>query len=50
MWGVHGMSVDQAGNFYVAEVDNGGAQKYRPRANANPAFLVGKAANRAGTR
>ena len=42
MWGVHGMSVDQEGNFYVAEVDNGGAQKYRPRAGANPAFLVGK--------
>ena len=42
MWGVHGMSVDQDGNFYVAEVDNGGAQKYRPRAGANPAFLVGK--------
>ena len=42
MWGVHGMSVDQQGNFYVAEVDNGGAQKYRPRAGANPAFLVGK--------
>ncbi|PYR30365.1 MAG: hypothetical protein DMF92_08835 [Acidobacteria bacterium] len=43
MWGVHGMSVDQAGNFYVAEVDNGGAQKYRPRPGANPAFLIGKA-------
>jgi hypothetical protein len=43
MWGVHGMSVDQAGNFYVAEVDNGGAQKYRPRSGANPAFLIGKA-------
>jgi DNA-binding beta-propeller fold protein YncE len=42
MWGVHGMSVDQEGNFYVAEVDNGGAQKYRPRAGANPAMLVGK--------
>ena len=42
MWGVHGMSVDQEGNFYVAEVDNGGAQKYKPRAGANPAFLVGK--------
>ena len=25
MWGVHGLSVDQDGNFYVAEVDNGGA-------------------------
>jgi DNA-binding beta-propeller fold protein YncE len=42
MWGVHGFSVDPEGNFYVAEVDNGGAQKYRPRAGANPAFLVGK--------
>jgi hypothetical protein len=42
MWGVHGMSTDQDGNFYVAEVDNGGAQKYRPRVGANPAFLVGK--------
>ena len=27
MWGVHGFSVDQDGNVYVAEVDNGGAQK-----------------------
>jgi hypothetical protein len=42
MWGVHGFSVDPEGNFYVAEVDNGGAQKYRPRPGANPAFLVGK--------
>ncbi len=42
MWGVHGMSVDQDGNFYVAEVDNGGAQKYTPRKGANPAMLVGK--------
>jgi DNA-binding beta-propeller fold protein YncE len=42
MWGVHGMSVDTDGNFYVAEVDNGGAQKYTPRKGANPAMLVGK--------
>ena len=42
MWGVHGMSVDTDGNFYVAEVDNGGVQKYHPRPGANPAFLVGK--------
>ena len=42
MWGVHGLSVDQDGNFYTAEVDSGRAQKYRPRAGANPAFLVGK--------
>lgn len=41
-WGVHGMAVDQEGNFYVAEVDNGGAQKFRPRKGANPAMLVGK--------
>ncbi len=41
-WGVHGFAVDQDGNFYVAEVDNGGAQKFTPRPGANPAFLVGK--------
>ena len=41
-WGVHGFSVDQEGNFYVAEVDNGRVQKFRPRAGANPAFLVSK--------
>jgi peptidylamidoglycolate lyase len=42
MWGVHGMAVDQEGNFYVAEVDNGRVQKFRPRPGANPDFLVGK--------
>ncbi len=42
MWGVHGMSVDQEGNFYVAEVDNGGVQKFTPRPGANPDYLVGK--------
>jgi sugar lactone lactonase YvrE len=42
MWGVHGLSVDQEGNFYTAEVDSGRAQKYRPRPGANPSFLVGK--------
>jgi len=41
-WGVHGFSVDQEGNFYVAEVDSGRAQKFRPRPGTNPAFLVGK--------
>ena len=41
-WGVHGFSVDQEGNFYVAEVDNGRVQKFRPRSGANPAFFVGK--------
>jgi NHL repeat len=41
-WGVHGFSVDQEGNFYVAEVDNGRVQKFRPRQAVNTAFLVGK--------
>jgi len=41
-WGVHGFSVDQEGNFYVAEVDSGRVQKFKPRTGANQAFLVGK--------
>mgnify|MGYP001467126429 CR=1 FL=1 len=42
MWGVHGMSVDEDGNFYISEVDNGGFQKYSPRNGANPDYLVGQ--------
>jgi len=34
--------VDQDGNFYVAEVDNGRVQKFIPRPGANPAYLVSK--------
>ena len=50
-WGVHGMHVDSEGNLYVAEVDNGGAQKFAPRPGANPAFLLTKPpAAAAGTR
>jgi hypothetical protein len=41
-WGVHGFSVDQEGNFYVAEVDNGRVQKFQPRPGVNSAFLVSK--------
>ena len=41
-WGVHGMAVDAEGNFYTSAVDSGGAQKFRPRRGANPAFLLGK--------
>jgi DNA-binding beta-propeller fold protein YncE len=41
-WGVHGFATDQDGNFYTAAVDTGGAQKFTPRAGANPAMLVGK--------
>jgi sugar lactone lactonase YvrE len=39
---VHGFSVDQDGNFYVAEVDSGRAQKFTPRKGVNPEFLVSK--------
>ncbi len=49
-WGVHGMHVDSDGNFYVAEVDSGGGQKFRPRAGANPAFLVAKGIPTTATR
>ena len=31
LWGVHGMATDQEGNLYVAEVDAGRFQKFRPR-------------------
>jgi len=41
-WGVHGMSVDQDGNLYVAEVDAGRVQKFHPKAGANSEFLVAK--------
>ena len=42
LWGVHGMSVDQEGNLYVAEVDSGRVQKFVPKTGANPEFLVSK--------
>ena len=42
LWGVHGMATDQEGNLYVAEVDSGRFQKFRPRPGANPATLIGK--------
>ena len=41
-WGVHGLSVDQEGNFYIAEVGNGRVQKYIPKPGARPQTLVGK--------
>jgi hypothetical protein len=42
LFNIHGMSVDQEGNFYVAEVGNGRAQKFHPRAGADPSKLIGK--------
>jgi len=41
-WGVHQVSVDTEGNFYVAEVNTGRLQKFRPRPGANPSSLVGE--------
>ena len=42
LWGVHGISVDQEQNLYLAAVGRGGVQKFRPRPGANPSYLVGK--------
>lgn len=43
LWNVHGMSVDSDGNLYLAEVNAGRVEKFRPRKGANPALLVGQA-------
>ena len=43
LWNVHGMSVDSDGNLYLAEVNAGRVEKFRPRRGANPALLVGQA-------
>ena len=42
LWGPHQFTVDQDGNFYVAEVQNGRIQKFVPKPNANPEHLVGQ--------
>jgi hypothetical protein len=39
--GPHSMTVDHEGNLYLAEVFNGRVQKFRPKAGADPAKLVG---------
>ena len=39
--GPHQVSVDQERNLYVGDVFNGRANKFRPKANADPAKLVG---------
>ena len=41
-WGTHGLSVDQEGNFYIAEVGNGRVQKFVPRDGARPETMVGR--------
>ena len=40
------MSVDQEGNLYVAEVDSGRVQKFRPKPGANPAYVMSKPVKR----
>jgi hypothetical protein len=40
--GCHQFNVDQEGSLYFAEVDNGRAQKFRPRHNADPAQIIGQ--------
>jgi hypothetical protein len=50
LWDVHGMSVDSDGNLYVAEVDSGRVQKFKPRAGANSAYLAAKPAPGLGRR
>ena len=41
-WGPHQIAVDQEGNVYVAEVQNGRIQKFRPKANADRDKLIGQ--------
>lgn len=38
-WAVHEFSVDSDGNLYTAEVFGGRAQKFKPRATADPSHL-----------
>jgi len=42
LFNIHGASVDQEGNLYIAEVAGGRVQKFRPRQGANPEYLVSK--------
>ena len=44
-WGVHGFSTDMEGNFYVAEVDKGGAQKFTSARGREPGLPDGQAAS-----
>ena len=41
-WGPHQMTVDQEGNLYVAEVQNGRIQKFRPKKNADRSKVIGQ--------
>lgn len=41
MWGTHAFATDSEGNVYTAEVWGGRAQKFRPKAGADPSQLIG---------
>lgn len=41
-WGPHQMTVDQEGNLFIAEVQNGRIQKFRPKKNADRAKVIGQ--------
>ena len=43
LWGVHGISVDQEQNLYLAAVGRGGVQKFRPRSRREPGVPGGQA-------
>jgi sugar lactone lactonase YvrE len=45
MWGPHQFSVDNEGNFYVADVHVGRLQKFAPKDGVDPARLVGQRAD-----
>jgi DNA-binding beta-propeller fold protein YncE len=40
--GGHALTVDQAGNLYIAEVFAGRVQKFRPKPGADPAKVIGQ--------
>ena len=42
LWGVNQLNTDSEGNLYVAEIFNGRVQKFRPKAGADRAKLVGQ--------
>ena len=42
MRGVHGMTTDEEGNFYISEVNTGRVQKFVPKAGVNPDRVISR--------